>query len=643
MDEKKDGAKKNPMASFKDPSFKQTLSRLVKMLFKFYPWQIVVVLITSIISVVISVMPAVFMQKALTIIQNTWEKGDWQAAQGPLTKLVIVLITLYVIGLASSFIYTQLMAIITQGSLMKIRNKMFHSMEKLPVRYFDSQDFGDIMSHYTNDVDALRQLISSSLLQLITGTLVILGVMGVMFYYSLWMTIVVLVGVALMFSLTAGLGSRAAGYFKAQQKSLGVAEGFIEEAMTGQKTIKVYTHEAQSSAAFREKNDELFQASRAANRYANVIAPILFNTGNIVYVFVAVIGGALLFYNVDNVSISGMALTIATVIPFLNMTKQFTGQISSVARTVNALILGSAGAKRVFELIDGTPEIDDGKVGLVPGRVQDNNLEPCGEGDSFWAWKKEDDQGNISYRPLCGDIVLNHVDFGYTEDHLVLKDLSLYAKPGQKVAFVGSTGAGKTTITNLINRFYEIDSGEILYDGINIQDIKKADLRKSLGMVLQETNLFSDTVMENIRFGNLEATDEQCIAAARLAGADQFIRRLPEGYNTRLRGNGSNLSQGQRQLLSIARAAVADPPVMILDEATSSIDTRTEALVQMGMDALMNGRTTFVIAHRLSTVRNADVICVLEQGRIIERGSHQDLMDKKGTYYQLYTGAFELE
>ena len=536
------------------------------------------------------------------------------------------------------------MAIITQGTLKKLREKMFQQMQGLPIKYFDTHNHGDIMSHYTNDIDTLRQMISQSFPQLLISAITVITIFGIMIYYCVWLTIVVLIGVVLMLFITGKIGGGSAKYFFRQQIALGKVEGFAEEMMNGQKVIKVFCHEKESEADFDRLNDQLFEESERANKYANMLGPILNNIGNVLYVVVAVTGGILLALGVPNLSLSGLPIGISIVVPFLNMTKQFAGNINQVSQQVNAVVMGIAGTSRIFDLLDQKPEVDDGYVTLVNVRERDGVLTECEERTNVWAWKHvHQADKSVTYTKLAGDVRLFDVDFQYEEGKPILHNISLYAKPGQKVAFVGSTGAGKTTITNLLNRFYDIADGKIRYDGININKIKKSDLRHSLGIVLQETNLFTGTVMENIRYGKLDATDQECIAAAKLVGADDFITRLPAGYQTYISGNGANLSQGQRQLLSIARAAVADPPVMILDEATSSIDTRTEAIVQRGMDALMNGRTVFVIAHRLSTVKNADVIIVLDHGHIIERGTHEDLLAQKGQYYQLYTGAFELE
>ncbi|MBR6709657.1 MAG: ABC transporter ATP-binding protein [Clostridia bacterium] len=623
--------------------FKQ-LIRLLKMLFSFYPVMLPVTIACILFNAVISSIPATFMQKVIALIEQSWQNGDWASVRNEILGIVITLAVLYLLSLASGLLFNQLMAVITQGTLAKMRDSMFSRMQTLPIKYFDTHNHGDIMSYYTNDIDTLRQMISQSLPQLLSATVVVATVFFIMLRYCVWLAIVVVLGVSTMVIMTRKIGGGSARHFIRQQKAIGREEGYIEEMMNGQKVVKVFCHEAAACADFDRINNELFHESERANRYANILGPILNNIGNILYVIVALSGGLLLLLDVPNLSLGGYALSISVVVPFLNMTKQFSGNVSQVSHQVNAIVMGMAGAGRIFALLDEQPEVDDGYVTLVNVREENGALVECSERTGIWAWKHPHQaDGSITYTRLAGDVRLSSVDFGYEEGKTVLHDVTLYAEPGQKVAFVGATGAGKTTITNLINRFYDIADGKIRYDGININKIKKADLRRSLGIVLQDTNLFTGTVMDNIRYGRLDATDEECIAAARLAGADDFITRLPEGYATMLTGNGANLSQGQRQLLAISRAAVADPPVMILDEATSSIDTRTEAIVQRGMDALMHGRTVFVIAHRLSTVKNADVIMVLDHGRIIERGSHEDLIAARGQYYQLYTGAFELE
>ena len=625
-------------------SRKHTVKRLIKTLFEFYPVMMPVVIGCILFNAVVSSIPSVFMQNIIAVVEQNWQSGDWSAVSEQILRLVSILITFYVLSLIAGFAFNQMMAVITQGFLMKLREKMFSTMEKLPIRYFDTHNHGDIMSYYTNDIDTLRQMISQSIPQLMISAVTVITVLCIMLYYSLWLTLLILCGVVVMLLATKKVCGSSARFFLAQQKTIGKTEGFIEEMMNGQKVIKVFNHEEESKKAFDQINEQLFRDAESANRFANMLMPILANIGNVLYVIVALVGGTLLLTNAPNVSVSGMAFSISIVVPFLNMTKQFCGNISQVSNQVNSVVMALAGADRIFTLLDGVPETDDGYVTLVNAKEVNGEITECQERTGMWAWKhphKAD--GTVTYTKLAGDVRLFDVDFGYTSKKIVLHNITLYAKPGQKVAFVGATGAGKTTITNLLNRFYDIADGKIRYDGININKIKKADLRRSMGIVLQDTNLFTGTVMDNIRYGKLEATDEECIQAAKLAGAHDFITRLPEGYNTVISGTQDNLSQGQRQLISIARAAVADPPVMILDEATSSIDTRTEAIVQRGMDALMVGRTVFVIAHRLSTVQNSDVIMVLEHGRIIERGDHQSLIAEKGKYYQLYTGAFELE
>ncbi len=628
----------------KNKAKKGTLGRLLKMIFGFYPVMLPITVGCIIFSAVVSSMPSLFMQNVISAIEESTASADWSSVSDRILGLVFILASLYVVALLSTALYSQLMAFISQGILKKLRDKMFNKMQKLPIKYFDTHNHGDIMSHYTNDIDTLRQMISQSFPQLLISAVTVITVFSIMLYFCLWLTLVVVVGVIIMSVIVKKVGGGSARYFFRQQTSLGKVEGFVEEMMNGQKVVKVFCHEEESIADFDKLNNQLFYDAKTANRYANILGPVLNNIGNVLYVIVAVSGGALLISGIPNVSFSGIAMGISILVPFLNMTKQFVGNINQISHQINAIVMGMAGTARMFAIMDEEPEVDDGYVTLVNAKEVDGEITECVERTNMWAWRHyHQADGTVTYTKLTGDVRLFDVDFEYEEGKTVLQNVSLYAKPGQKVAFVGATGAGKTTITNLLNRFYDIADGKIRYDGININKIKKDDLRRALGIVLQDTNLFTGTVMDNIRYGKLDATDEECIAAAKLAGADDFITRLPGGYATELTENGANLSQGQRQLLSIARAAVADPPVMILDEATSSIDTRTEAIVQRGMDALMHGRTVFVIAHRLSTVKNSDVIIVLDHGKIIERGTHDDLIKAKGQYYQLYTGAFELE
>lgn len=624
---------------------KNVLVRLFKLLMSFYPVMLPVMLVLLVFNAIVRSLPSIFMQQVIALIENCTADTTWSDVSGEVFSLVAVLATFYILSIIADVTYTQMMAIITQGTLAKLREKMFANMQKLPIKYFDTHDHGDIMSHYTNDIDTLRQMISQSIPQMLMSGVSVITLAFIMLYYSVPMTLVIVCGVIIMMIITKKIGGGSSKYFVRQQKALGKVEGYAEELMNGQKVVKVFCHEEEAQADFDKLNDALYEDSARANKYANTLGPILNNIGNILYALVAFAGGVFLLYKIPNPSISGAAISISIVVPFLNMTKQFTGNISQVSNQLNSVIMGMAGTQRILDLMDETPEVDDGYVTLVNAKENaDGTITECEERTGLWAWKHPHTaDGSVTYTPLKGDVRLYDVDFEYEEGKPVLHNISLYAKPGQKVAFVGATGAGKTTITNLLNRFYDIADGKIRYDDININKISKSDLRHSLGMVLQDTNLFTGTVMDNIRYGRLDASDEECVAAAELAGASDFIERLPDGYNTMLTENGSNLSQGQRQLLSIARVAVADPPVMILDEATSSIDTRTEQIVQKGMDALMIGRTVFVIAHRLSTVKNSDVIIVLDHGRIIERGSHDELIAAKGQYYQLYTGAFELE
>ena len=640
------------------PVQKGVLGRTIKMLFKSYPKMVPITLVLIIVNAIISSIPSVFMERIFTVVGDALKAiadgkilatSGWAVYGAEIIKYMLILISLYVVSLISGAINKQLLAIITQGFLKKTREQMFNGMQDLPIKYFDTHNNGDIMSYYTNDIDALRQMVGESIPQLITSSIMVITLFFIMLWYSVWLMLVVLIGIVFILLVTKKVGGGAGKYFLAQQRATGKMEGFIEEMMNGQKVVKVFCHEEEAKADFDKVNDFLCDQSNRAHRYANMLMPILGNIGHVMYVIVAILGGVFILNGVGNVSL-GVAvgsvvsiIGIPLVVSFLQMTRQFFNNINQVSNQVNSVVMGIAGAKRLFDLIDEKPEVDNGYVTLVNAKEVDGEIVECEEFTKMWAWKHPHGDGTTTYTKLCGDVVLSEVDFEYEEGKPVLHDVTIFAKPGQKVAFVGATGAGKTTITNLINRFYDIADGKIRYDGININKIKKADLRRSLGIVLQDTNLFTGTVMDNIRYGKLNATDDECIAAAKLAGADDFITRLPDGYNTLLTGNGANLSQGQRQLVAIARAAVADPPVMILDEATSSIDTRTEAIVSRGMDALMQGRTVFVIAHRLSTVRNSDVIIVLDHGRIIERGSHEKLIEERGQYYQLYTGAFELE
>ncbi len=626
------------------------LKRLISMLVKSYPVMLPVTAGCIVLSSITNALPAIFQQKIIADIEIYWKSGDWAAASKVILPKVVILLVLYLMSMISIVLYTQFMAFITQGFLSKMRVALFEKMQNLPIRYFDTNKHGDIMSRYTNDIDALRQLISQALPTLLQTIILIAAVFLIMLYYSLWLTVVVILGIFGIMFVSGRAGGGSAKYFIRQQKSLGKVEGFVQEMMNGEKVVKVFNHEEQCRDDFDKLNEDLFNDGFKAHVYANILGPIIQNIGNILYVMLAVVGGVLLLAKVPNVSISALfagavgLVTIDILIPFLNMAKQFTGNVNQLAQQVNSVAMAMAGAERIFSMIDEEPEVDNGYVTLVNAEYNsDGSITESEKRTGHWAWKHPHSDGTLTYTPLEGNVELLDVDFAYEEGKTVLHNISLTAKPGEKIAFVGATGAGKTTITILLNRFYDIEDGKIRYDNININKIRKSDLRQSLGLVLQETNLFTGTVMDNIRYGKLDATDEECRTAAKLAGADDFITRLPDGYDTLLENNGENLSQGQRQLIAIARAAVADPPVMIMDEATSSIDTHTEQIVQRGMDKLMEGRTVFVIAHRLSTVKNSDVIMVLDHGRIIERGTHDQLIAQKGQYYKLYTGAFELE
>ena len=619
----------------KKVSRKHTAGRLMGYVFRGYKLRFFVVTICILVSAIVTVVGSLFIQKLIDDFITPLSQSPNPDFSG-LLKAVGIMAIIYASGVLSTFLYNRMMVSISQGVLKDIRMEMFSKMQSLPIRYFDTHTHGDIMSHYTNDTDALRQMLSQSIPQILSASVSVIFVFFTMVFTNWALTLVVILGCVIMFATIKFITGKSSRYFVKQQISLGDINGYIEEMIGGQKVVKVFCHEEKAKEAFDKHNDELRKNADNANKYANILMPIMQNLGNLQYVLIAIVGGLL--------AVNGLAgMTLGTIAAFLQLSKSFTQPLGQCSQQLNAVIMALAGAQRIFELMDEEPEQDEGYVTLVNSQYVDGKLTEADHRTGSWAWKHPHGDGTVTYTPLTGDVRMFDVDFGYVPEKTVLHNVTLYAKPGQKVAFVGSTGAGKTTITNLINRFYDIADGKIRYDDININKIKKSDLRKSLGIVLQDTNLFTGTVKENIRYGKLDATNEEIIRAAKIANANDFITRLPEGYDTMLTGNGANLSQGQRQLIAIARAAVADPPVMILDEATSSIDTRTEALVQKGMDRLMEGRTVFVIAHRLSTVRNSDAIMVFEHGRIIESGSHDELIAKRGKYYQFYTGAFELE
>ena len=621
---------------------KATIKRLLSYMKK-YKIRFILVVICIVISAVVNVQCSLFIKSLIDDYITPLLTNHSQDFSG-LIQYIGKMAAIFIVGVVATYLYNRLMIVIAQGILKKIRDEMFEHMQRLPIKYFDTHSHGDIMSHYTNDTDTLRQMISQSIPQMLSSVLTIVSVFVAMLSVSLWLTLIVIGFVFIIMAIIGKVAGHSGRYFIRQQNSLGDVNGYIEEMINGQKVVKVFCHEEKAKEIFDKKNEELCDNASKANAYANILMPIMNNLGFILYVVIAIIGGSLGIAGVMNISLTGIGvLTLGAIASFLQLSRSFINPISQVSQQMNFVVMALAGAERIFQLLDEEVEQDEGTVTLVRVQKDGDKLTECSERTGHWAWKVPQADGSVKMVEMLGHVEFHDVDFGYNPEKTVLHDITLFAEPGQKVAFVGATGAGKTTITNLINRFYDIQKGTITYDGIDISKIAKPDLRRSLGVVLQDVNLFTGTVMDNIRYGKLDATDEECIAAAKLANADGFIRMLPDGYNTVLSGDGSGLSQGQRQLISIARAAVADPPVMILDEATSSIDTRTEAIVQRGMDALMKGRTVFVIAHRLSTVKNSDVIMVLELGHIIERGSHEKLIEEKGKYYQLYTGAFELE
>lgn len=607
-------------------SKKSTLFRVMKEVFTAFPVLFPLVLVGIVVTAGISSIPSLFIQKIVSLLEARDPSVSWSVFSKQMMGLILILVGVDILSLILTAIYSLAMATITQGTLYQMRKKMFVKMQTLPLKYFDTEGHGDIMSYYTNDVDALRQMISQSLPNVLSSLVVVVTVFTIMLYFSFWMTLTVLLGVIAMYLVTKYVGKHSRKYFIEQQKSLGKTEGYLEEMIYGQKVVKVFNYEDESMKKFNEVNDKLFDDSQKANSYANILGPILNNIGNILYVVVAIVGGLLIYFNVYNLSLSGMAISISIVVPFLNMTKQFSGNINQVSMQLNSIIMGLAGVERVFALIDQEPEVDEGKVSI------------SNEKDKYEFVKENGEKTEV-----LGNIDIKNIVFGYNTEKTVLKNISITAKQGEKIALVGATGSGKTTIANLINRFYDVNGGEILFDGINVNSIKKSDLRKNVGVVLQETNLFTGTVLENLRYGHLDATREECIEACKKTGAHEFIEKLPEQYDTVLRSGGENLSQGQRQLLGISRALLENKPVLILDEATSSIDTKTENVVQKAMYVLMEGRTVFIIAHRLSTISNSDRIIVLDNGEILEMGTHDELIEKQGRYYQLYTGKFELD
>lgn len=607
-------------------SKKSTLFRVMKEVFTAFPVLFPLVLVGIVVTAGISSIPSLFIQKIVSLLEARDPSVSWSVFSKQMMGLILILVGVDILSLILTAIYSIAMATITQGTLYQMRKKMFVKMQTLPLKYFDTEGHGDIMSYYTNDVDALRQMISQSLPNVLSSLVVVVTVFAIMLYFSFWMTLTVLLGVIAMYLVTKYVGKHSRKYFIEQQKSLGKTEGYLEEMIYGQKVVKVFNYEDESMKKFNEVNDKLFDDSKKANSYANILGPILNNIGNILYVVVAIVGGLLIYFNVYNLSLSGMAISISIVVPFLNMTKQFSGNINQVSMQLNSIIMGLAGVERVFALIDQEPEVDEGKVAI------------SNEKDKYEFVKENGEKTEV-----LGNIDIKNIVFGYSEEKTVLKNISITAKQGERIALVGATGSGKTTIANLINRFYDVNNGEILFDGINVNSIKKSDLRKNVGVVLQETNLFTGTVLENLRYGHLDATREECIEACKKTGAHEFIEKLPEQYDTVLRSGGENLSQGQRQLLGISRALLENKPVLILDEATSSIDTKTENVVQKAMYVLMEGRTVFIIAHRLSTISNSDRIIVLDNGEILEMGTHDELIEKQGRYYQLYTGKFELD